>query len=107
MPTPQEVFSLDRSPKRNNISKVEIKDHSDWQLNPTVAADIFKKWGEPAIELFASHKNKQAPFYYRKPAPGLPMAEGCIGEDAFSISWDMNNTVYCNPPWEDISLKDY
>ena len=104
VPVPQEVFTLDRSQKRNNISKIEIKDHSDWQLNPTVAANIFKKWGEPAIDLFASHKNKQAPFYYRKPAPGLPMAEGCIGEDAFSISWDMNNTVYCNPPWTDISL---
>ena len=73
-------------------------------LNSQKREDIFKKWGEPAIDLFASHKNKQAPFYYRKPAPGLPMAEGCIGEDAFSISWDMNNTVYCNPPWTDISL---
>ena len=103
IPSPLEVLNLDQTSKFK-ISKPEIQDHSDWQLNPKVATTIFKKWGEPDIDLFASHRNKQAPFYYRKPDPGLPLAEGCIGEDAFSACWDTQNTIYCNPPWSDISL---
>jgi hypothetical protein len=105
-PSPSEAMNLENRVQPVNFKgpKLEIEDRSDWQLNPKVAANIFKKWGEPDIDLFATQKNKQAPFYYRKPTPGLPLAEGCIGEDAFSASWDMNNTLYCNPPWLDISL---
>jgi hypothetical protein len=101
-----EAMNLEKYALSSNfkVRKQEIEDYSDWQLNPKVAANIFKKWGEPDIDLFATQKNKQAPFYYRKPTPGLPLAEGCIGEDAFSASWDMNNILYCNPPWLDISL---
>jgi hypothetical protein len=76
------------------------RDYSDWQLNPAVAKQIFQGWGHPTVDLFATAINSQAPFYYRAPNPDLPMAKGCLGEDAFTITWDFQELVYCNPPWK-------
>ncbi len=44
----------------------EVRDSDDWQLNPTIAKDLFEKWGYPKIDLFASIRNKQTHFYFRK-----------------------------------------
>jgi hypothetical protein len=78
------------------------RDNSDWHLNPSVSKQIFQEWGNPTVDLFASAINSQAPFYYRAPEPDLPMAKGCLGEDSFAITWDFQETVYCNPPWKSI-----
>jgi hypothetical protein len=67
-----------------------------------VTKQIFGEWGNPTVDLFASAINSQAPFYYRAPEPDLPMAKGCLGEDSFAITWDFQETVYCNPPWKSI-----
>ena len=66
------IKSLSRS-----ISKVH--DSDDWQLNPTTSQDIFDRWGVPKIDLFASCRNKQAHFYFRKkidPQDGSSVAMG-------------------------------
>ena len=99
-----------RSQKNPNKSEVKSSakprapkspgDNSDWQLNPSVSKQIFQEWGYPTVDLFATAINSQAPFYYRAPNPDLPMAKGCLGEDAFKTTWDFQELVYCNPPWD-------
>ena len=77
----------------------EIGHNDDWQLNPKVAKMLFNKWGQPKEDLFASARNKQARFYFRKESD-LTLGEGCLGEDALRASWNLgNDLLYANPPW--------
>jgi hypothetical protein len=48
-------------PLNKTISRSNL-DANDWQLNPKVAQTIFKAWGVPTVDLFASSRNKQAHF---------------------------------------------
>jgi hypothetical protein len=53
-------------------------------VNRDIAADLFKAWYTPTIDLFATSKNKQAEFYYRKPSDKYTdNPSGCLGQDAF------------------------
>ena len=50
--------------------------------------------------MFASSKNKQAHFYFRKPSDD-PDGPGCLGHNALRASWYFgNDLVYANPPWD-------
>ena len=84
--------------KKNWVGR-GISDRDDWQLNPRIAQEIFSKWGQPTVDLFASQKNRQAEFYYRKPSE-LPMGQGCLGENSLGVPWDYQELVYANPPWQ-------
>ena len=81
------------------IPHPKIPDRNDSQLNSKVVETIFERWGKPTLDLFATSKTKQAPFYYRKPSDYL-MADGCMGEDSFLVPWDYQELVYANPPWK-------
>jgi hypothetical protein len=87
-------------PDRDQIGQIRIT-NDDWQLNPSISQKLFERWGSPKVDLFASSRNKQAHFYYRKKS-GLLKGEGCIGEDALKASWAFTEQelVYANPPWE-------
>ena len=85
-------------PKYPDYSKNDLAEQDDWRLNPNIAQDLFDQWGTPTVDLFASKRNKLAPYYYRKPSD-RPFADGCIGEDAFRASWNFKELAYCNPPW--------
>ena len=69
-------------------------------LNKRISQQLFEKWGQPKIDLFASNKNKQADFFYRKPHATTKPGEGCLGNDAFAAKWHENELLYANPPWE-------
>ena len=84
-------------PKSNSRS---FSANDDWQLNPDIATKLFNRWGRPKIDLFATVRNRQSHFYFRKESE-LPMGDGCLGEDALRASWDFSkDLVYANPPWE-------
>jgi hypothetical protein len=78
------------------------RDIGDWMLNREVAADLFTAWGTPTIiNLFATSKNKQAEFYYRKPLDNYTdNPSGCLGQDALAQTWNFQELVYANPPWK-------
>ena len=77
------------------------RDSGNWMLNPTISAKIFAEWGTPAVDLFATHLNKKAPFYYRAKSAAA-FQEGCLGENAFAFDWTSPDLYYANPPWADI-----
>ena len=75
------------------------RETGDWMLNRKIAFEIFQEFGTPKIDLFASSKNKQADFYYRKPSAITKPGQGCLGDDAFRAKWFENELLYANPPW--------
>ena len=80
------------------LPRLKDFDRDDWMLNTNVSNMLFEHWGTPTLDLFANTRNKQAPFYFRKTSD-LDMGDGCLGNDAFSASWDYKELVYANPPW--------
>jgi hypothetical protein len=77
------------------------RDIGDWMLNREVTADLFKAWGTPNIDLFATTKNKQAEFYYRKQSDKYTdNPSGCLGQDALDQTWNFQELVYAYPPWK-------
>lgn len=69
------------------------KDTYDWKLDPTLVRTIFRHWGQPDIDLFASRLTKQLPLFYSF----FPDPEA-LAADAFAQSWS-GRFVYAFPPF--------
>ena len=66
---------------------------TEWTLNALVCKELWREWGRPLVDLFATSLTKRLPMYF---APHLdPMA---LGVDAFLQSWE-NLEVYAFPPF--------
>lgn len=66
----------------------------EWHLVPAVTSEVFKLWGTPDIDLFASERSAVVPDYASiDPADG-----GASFIDAFSRDWDYNLAWLFPPP---------
>lgn len=66
-------------------------DRDDWQLNRRAFGAIIDRFGQPDVDLFASHFNTQLPVYFT------------IDTDAFKADWSEFRFPYANPPFDQIS----
>ncbi|XP_066978845.1 uncharacterized protein [Macrobrachium rosenbergii] len=66
---------------------------TEWSLNPQVCTDLWKLWGKPLIDLFATSRNNRLPLYC-SPAPD-PQA---WATDAMLQDWS-NLDLYAFPPF--------
>jgi hypothetical protein len=66
---------------------------TEWRLAPRVARMLFKKWGFPAIDLFATAENAQLPRFC-----SLQNDDRAMIRDAFSLSWE-DQFLYLFPPF--------
>jgi hypothetical protein len=67
--------------------------NTEWSLSPQVATRIWKVWGQPHVDLFATPANAKLPLFvcpYQDPA--------ALDTDAFSLSWT-GMWVYAFPPF--------
>lgn len=71
---------------RQSISLME------WELNSTVVHQIFSRWGQPLLDLFATYQNKKTLLY----CSWIPDPQA-YAQDALSIAWE-NMFVYAFPP---------
>ena len=67
--------------------------YEDWSLHPSVVRQIFVRFGQPRVDLFASHENAKCPLYFavRGTSP--------LGVDAFASVWP-RGLLYAFPPLE-------
>lgn len=68
-------------------------DPLEWSLSTRVCDELFRQWGKPQIDLFASPENHQLPLWFSRHAH-----PDAIGTDALSHSWRGYN-VYAFPPF--------
>ena len=66
---------------------------TEWTIHPEVCKEIWKWWGQPMIDLFATSLTKRLPLYFAPHSD--PMA---IGVDAMLQSW-CNLEAYAFPPF--------
>ena len=66
---------------------------TEWSLHPLVARELFRLWGSPTVDLFASALNKKLPVYCSLLPDPLAWQE-----DAFMIPWD-GLDAYVFPPF--------
>ena len=67
--------------------------YEDWSLHPRVADQIFRKFGQPVADLFASAENSKCPLFYA--VKGSPP----LGLDAFTHTWP-RGLLYAFPPFD-------
>ena len=78
---------------RADAESREMKDRSDWKLNPSIFRKIRGHFPDLSIDLFASRLTFQLPrFFSWRPDP---LAEAT---DAFLQDW-RGQKVFANPPW--------
>jgi hypothetical protein len=70
---------------------------TEWSLNPTVVQALFRTWGTPQIDLFATRFNNKCPQFV-SPVPD-PLA---LATDAMSLSWE-GMWGYAYPPHQIMS----
>jgi len=76
----------DRLSRRHQVIQTE------WSLAPTVVSRIWKLWGAPHVDLFATSENHKLPVYVS------PLPDDCAWrEDAFSFPWT-DLWAYAYPP---------
>jgi hypothetical protein len=92
------VLSAQHIPGRLNVladllSRRHQVIQTEWSLSPTVARQIWKVWGQPHLDLFATAANAKLPTYvspYQDPA--------AWDTDALSLSWS-GMWAYAFPPF--------
>ena len=71
------------------------KNTSDWMLEPALARRIFRQFGRPLIDLFASRRSKQVSKYFTSDRHDL----GALGTDALHQNWNYKGALlYAFPP---------
>merc|ERR1711888_290582 len=65
----------------------------DWHLSEKVTKKLFQKMGLPQVDLMATSKSNQVPFYYAALAD-----QGALAIDAFTENWDRFKLSYIFPP---------
>jgi hypothetical protein len=69
-------------------------DTSDWKISPAIFRRLERRWGSPAVDLFATHLNRLVPrFFSRFWCPGTH------GVDSFARDWGQFPLCWCNPPF--------
>ena len=66
--------------------------HTEWSLAPAVTQTIWKVWGQPHVDMFATRENYKLPTFV-SPLPD----EMAWKQDALSFSWE-NLWLYAFPP---------
>lgn len=93
------IFASYIKSKENVMADLEsrcLKTDTEYSLNDVYINNVFKKFGQPVIDLFASEQNTKCQRYISwKPDPGSE------GVDAFTLKWDM--FFYAFPPFAIIS----
>ena len=81
--------------RRNAIADVLSRKcvGSEWTLHPVVCEKIFRVWGSPQVDLFATALTRRLPLYV-SPLPD----QGAWRQDAFSFQW-MGLDLYAFPPF--------
>ena len=74
----------------DSLSRVIVP--TEWSIHPEVLKRIFRKWGKPMIDLFATSQNFKLPLYV-SPVPDA----AAVAVDAMSMDWD-NLHGYAFPP---------
>jgi hypothetical protein len=64
----------------------------EWKLAPRIARLLFKKWGRPNVDCFATLENAQLPIFC-----SLHNEEQALLKDAFALPWD-HQFLYLFPP---------
>ena len=57
--------------------------HTEWSLQPGVVDELFRLWGKPMLDLFASRLNNKLPLYC-----SLVLDHVAAMEDALLHGWD-------------------
>ena len=65
----------------------------EWSLHPAVLQPIFREWGQPLVDMFATASNKQTPIFV-SPYPD----QSAWKVDALSFPWNDLGLVYAFPP---------
>jgi ribonuclease HI len=92
------VLSAQHIPGRLNVladrlSRRHQVIHTEWSLAPSVARRIWKLWGQPHLDLFATRDNAKLPLFV---SPFLD--DAAWGTDALSLSWT-GMWLYAFPPF--------
>jgi hypothetical protein len=93
----QIVLSAKHVPGRLNtradkLSRAEQLLPGEWSLNTRICSRLWKLWGRPMVDIFATRDNHRLPLFFS------PMKdELSIGTDGLSQSWD-NMLLYGYPP---------
>ncbi|KAL3999504.1 Ran GTPase-activating protein 1 [Sarotherodon galilaeus] len=66
--------------------------YGDWTLHPHVVTEIWTRFGQPQVDLFASRENAQCPLYF-----SLRHQEAPLGVDALAHNWP-HALLYAFPP---------
>jgi hypothetical protein len=66
---------------------------AEWVLNPSALLPVFRIWGRPWLDLFATRENKQM-HQFVSPFPD----EEAFQVDAMSFDWSSLNLIYAFPP---------
>ncbi|KAJ8708471.1 hypothetical protein PYW07_010596 [Mythimna separata] len=67
---------------------------SDWHLSKKICNQIFQKWGNPEVDLFASSKSKVVPAYVSRDTKD----KDALFIDAFSKKWEYKLAWIFPPP---------
>ena len=76
----------DRLSRGNPIKRTE------WSLASPIVQQVFLRWGQPLVDLFATDQNKQCLTYC-----SLVPEQNALATDAFTISWE-GMMAYAFPP---------
>ena len=90
-----QVFAVHRPGVNNELADYLSRnrpDPTEWSLNPNAARKLFRRWGTPQIDLFASHLNHKVPLWFSRQEH-----QAAAGTDAFAQSWK-GWFVYAFPP---------
>ena len=68
-------------------------DPTEWSLADSVCACLWRKWGRPQVDVFASHLNHKLPVWFSR----LPH-KSAHGTDALRLSW-ADLEIYAFPPF--------
>ena len=90
-----QVFAVHRPGVNNELADYLSRnrpDPTEWSLNPNAARKLFRRWGTPQIDLFATHLNYKVPLWFSRLEH-----QAAAGTDAFAQSWK-GWFVYAFPP---------
>ena len=90
-----QVFAVHRPGVNNELADYLSRnrpDPTEWSLNPNAARKLFRRWGTPQLDLFASHLNHKVPLWFSRMEH-----QAAAGTDAFAQSWT-GWYVYAYPP---------
>ena len=81
-----------RNVRADQLSRAGVLLPAEWSLHPGVCKALWKLWGQPHVDLFATSRNSRLQLYFS------PFQDDqALGTDALSQDWD-GMTAYAYPP---------